>query len=392
MAWEGIKSAIPPALIQILIEKVISMIVPAAGAVLAIIEGLQAAWGTVSRVIQAFDRFMGFLKAVKTGQSGPQFGAALAAAGVVLIDFVSNWLLKRVRGAASKVAAKIKEIAKKIGNKIKGKLGKFKDNFFGNKGKKGPKDAKHPDDKKSKDKDNKEKDDIAKKQEKVDKAVEVAAAAVNRYSGQPVAKMLLTPMLYAIKLRYGLKVLKPLKQGEYWAVYGEINPKANKTTGALYRGDDYLTSSTNAKGMKKPHISQSGNLVPANIAGVQSSGKYKGQDVFHTEHILGGYRKKAKSNSSFTSFTPSEEIAEGYGKTLLKLDLPRLRKAIQSGRVQGVAILSPKIIRKLFERDSRNTVHWKNMAQKWSNRDGEYLIKGEIPKEFFRKTRRKKKK
>jgi hypothetical protein len=138
MAWEGIKSAIPPALIQILIEKVISMIVPAAGAVLAIIEGLQAAWGTVSRVIQAFDRFMGFLKAVKTGQSGPQFGAALAAAGVVLIDFVSNWLLKRVRGAASKVAAKIKEIAKKIGRKLKAaskklgrKFGKVKDKFTG---------------------------------------------------------------------------------------------------------------------------------------------------------------------------------------------------------------------------------------------------------------------
>jgi hypothetical protein len=62
MAWEGIKSAIPPALIQILIEKVISMIVPAAGAVLAIIEGLQAAWGTVSRVIQAFDRLYGILE------------------------------------------------------------------------------------------------------------------------------------------------------------------------------------------------------------------------------------------------------------------------------------------------------------------------------------------
>jgi len=156
MAWEGIKSAIPPALIQILIEKVISMIVPAAGAVLAIIEGLQAAWGTVSRVIQAFDRFMGFLKAVKTGQSGPQFGAALAAAGVVLIDFVSNWLLKRVRGAASKVAGKIKEIAKKIGRKLKaaskklgGKFGKVKDKFFGKqKGDKGQgrkTDSKHRD-------------------------------------------------------------------------------------------------------------------------------------------------------------------------------------------------------------------------------------------------------
>jgi hypothetical protein len=159
MAWDGIKSAIPPALIQILIEKVISMIVPAAGAVLAIIEGLQAAWGTVSRVIQAFDRFMGFLKAVKTGQSGPQFGAALAAAGVVLIDFVSNWLLKRVRGAASKVAAKVKEIAKKIGRKLKaaskklgGKFGKVKDKFKGKeKGNKGSKDQKKD---KNKDQDN----------------------------------------------------------------------------------------------------------------------------------------------------------------------------------------------------------------------------------------------
>ena len=237
MAWEGIKSAIPPALIQILIEKVISMIVPAAGAVLAIIEGLQAAWGTVSRVIQAFDRFMGFLKAVKTGQSGPQFGSALAAAGVVLIDFVSNWLLKRVRGAASKVAGKIKEIAKKIGNKVKGKLGKFKDKFFGNKGKKGQKDAKHSDEKKSKDKDNKEKDDIAKKQEKVNKAVEVAAAAVNKFSGKPVGKMLLTPILYSIKLGYGLKVLKPIKDGEHWAVHGELNPTSTKKTGALINED-----------------------------------------------------------------------------------------------------------------------------------------------------------
>jgi hypothetical protein len=54
MAWEGIKSAIPAVLIGILIEKVVSMIVPAAGTVLLIIEGLQAAWGTVSRILQAF--------------------------------------------------------------------------------------------------------------------------------------------------------------------------------------------------------------------------------------------------------------------------------------------------------------------------------------------------
>jgi hypothetical protein len=122
MAWEGIKAAIPPALIQILVEKLVSMIVPAAGTVMVIIEGLQAAWGTASRILQAMERFIGFLKAVKSGQSGPQFGQLLAAAGVVLVDFVSNWLLKKVRGAASKVAGKIRAIAEKIGNKLKGHL------------------------------------------------------------------------------------------------------------------------------------------------------------------------------------------------------------------------------------------------------------------------------
>lgn len=155
MAWEGIKSAIPAVLIGLLIEKVVSMILPAAGTVLLIIEGLQAAWGTVSRILQAFDRFMAFLKAVKTGQAGPPFGAVLAAAGVVVIDFVSNWLLKRLRGPASQVAGKIKEIAKKIGNKVKKSVNKLKrkarqlkDKLFGKKGEKG-KDGK-PDKTKSK--------------------------------------------------------------------------------------------------------------------------------------------------------------------------------------------------------------------------------------------------
>ena len=143
MAWEGIKSAIPPALIQLLIEKLVMMIIPGAGMIMVIIEGLQAAWGTVGRILQAMEKFVTFLKAVKSGQSGPQFAEMLAAAGVVLIDFVSNWLLKKLGSAASKVAGKVREIAKKIGKKLKKtfkklkrKLGKVKDKFFGKKGKK----------------------------------------------------------------------------------------------------------------------------------------------------------------------------------------------------------------------------------------------------------------
>jgi hypothetical protein len=222
MAWEGIKSAIPPALIQILIEKVISMIVPAAGAVLAIIEGLQAAWGTVSRVIQAFDRFMGFLKAVKTGQSGPQFGAALAAAGVVLIDFVSNWLLKRVRGAASKVAGKIKEIAKKIGRKLKaatkklgGKFGKAKDKFFGKeKGDKGKgKEGEHS---------KKETDKQREAQERLKKAeTELKAKLAKGMTG-----IRLKAYLALLKAKYRLKVLKVDQSGKNKVkIFGKVNPE-----------------------------------------------------------------------------------------------------------------------------------------------------------------------
>ena len=76
MAWEGIKAAIPMILIRLLIEKLVSLIVPAAGALMAIVEGLQAAWGTISRIFQAIERFVAFLRAVKGGQAGRPFARA----------------------------------------------------------------------------------------------------------------------------------------------------------------------------------------------------------------------------------------------------------------------------------------------------------------------------
>lgn len=142
-AWEGLKAAIPIALIGVLVEKLVSMIVPAAGTVMIIIEGLQAAWGTVSRIIAAFAAFMAFLKLVRSGNAGPAFARALAAGAVVVIDFVSNWLIKKIRKAAKAIGRKLKRIAKKLMNKLK-------------RGKGGPKGKNKNEDKdkdKSKDKD-----------------------------------------------------------------------------------------------------------------------------------------------------------------------------------------------------------------------------------------------
>ncbi|PWT87672.1 MAG: hypothetical protein C5B56_10010, partial [Proteobacteria bacterium] len=119
MAWEGLISAIPMILIQLLIEKLVSMIVPAAGAILTIIEGLRAAWGTVSRILAAIGLFIAFLKAVKAGSAAGPFATALAAAGVVLIDFVANWLLQRLRKPAGAISGKLKAFAQKIANFFK---------------------------------------------------------------------------------------------------------------------------------------------------------------------------------------------------------------------------------------------------------------------------------
>ncbi|WP_241759489.1 hypothetical protein [Pyxidicoccus parkwayensis] len=118
MAWEGLKSVIPMMLVQLLIERLVSMIVPAAGAVLAIIQGLQAAWGTVSRIIQAFQQFFAFLRAVKNGNAGPQFAQALASAAIVVIQFVAFFLLRRLVRPAARIGQRIRAIAQRIGRML----------------------------------------------------------------------------------------------------------------------------------------------------------------------------------------------------------------------------------------------------------------------------------
>lgn len=159
--------------------------------------------------------------------------------------------------------------------------------------------------------------------------------------------------------------------------------KANAGTGKpsnLYRGENFPYAAKRENGIGKSYISpETGNLIPAN-----KSGMYKGRQVTVMEHILGGYRRGGKSNSPYTSFTVNKKIAKGYGDHTIELDISSLRKAIRSGELKGVAILNPKQIERLIKNDTRQTDNWKNKALKWTNRDTEYFVKGEIPKEYFK--------
>lgn len=98
----------------------------------------------------------------------------------------------------------------------------------------------------------------------------------------------------------------------------------------LLRGEDYLKSATRPNGIGKPHIGENGNLIPAN-----KEGMYKGRQVTVTEHILGGYRRGAKHNSPYTSFSINPEVASNYGKNIIDIDLPALNNPKNQELIQN---------------------------------------------------------
>ena len=226
-AWTAVKQAMPTIVIGVLLERLVSMIVPGVGAVLAIIQGLQAAWGTVSQIIQAFGQFMTFLKAVKTGAAGPQFGALLASAAVVAIEFISGFIIVKIAKAARKVAGKLKGLAKSLMKRGKGKKGK--------KGKKGEKDN---DKDKDKPEDKKQKDA---KQEKLRKAVTALKPKVKPLLDKGVSGIRLKAQLALWRARYRLTALSIEKQGnDRVRVIAKVNPEGVVEDGYQPEGDTLL--------------------------------------------------------------------------------------------------------------------------------------------------------
>jgi hypothetical protein len=114
MVWAAVRAAIPRAIVEFLVSRLVAMLVPALGAIMAIVDGLRAAWATVQRIIAAFERFMAFLRAVKNGNAGPLFAQALAAAAVAVIDFTANFILSRIGRGASGVGNRLRGIATRI--------------------------------------------------------------------------------------------------------------------------------------------------------------------------------------------------------------------------------------------------------------------------------------
>ncbi|TQK42934.1 uncharacterized protein DUF4157 [Streptomyces sp. SLBN-118] len=131
MAWDAIIASLPMMIASLVIEKVVSMIVPAAGAILTIVQGLMAAWQSISSILSAFSKFWAYLKAVKAGPAACLFAEAVAAGIVALLDFIANFLMIRLSSATKGVGKRLKAMAEKIMKGLK-KTGKGAKEAAGN--------------------------------------------------------------------------------------------------------------------------------------------------------------------------------------------------------------------------------------------------------------------
>ncbi|MEU4682480.1 eCIS core domain-containing protein [Streptomyces xinghaiensis] len=131
MAWDAIIASLPMMIASIVIEKVVSMLVPAAGAILTVVQGLMAAWQSLSSILTAFSKFWAYLKAVKAGPAACLFAEAVAAGIVALLDFIANFLMIRLSGATKGVGKRLKTMAQKIMKGLK-KTGKGAKKAAGN--------------------------------------------------------------------------------------------------------------------------------------------------------------------------------------------------------------------------------------------------------------------
>lgn len=84
----------------------------------------------------------------------------------------------------------------------------------------------------------------ADKEERAKLGMEAAVNAINRYAGRSVGKILLTPILAGIKVRYGFTSLEAVKEGDFWFVEGTMSPKKRKKTDAKATESDGITSIT----------------------------------------------------------------------------------------------------------------------------------------------------
>lgn len=147
---------------------------------------------------------------------------------------------------------------------------------------------------------------------------------------------------------------------------------------SAFRGDHDPYSPLHPKGWRKSHITESGDLTPANPAG-----EWNGKEVTVGHHLDGGWNTAMKGNSPFTSFSANDGVIAKYGGgNGIILRVLALKEAILLDKLQGVKIIELAELLEQIENSNLSKMA-KTKHRAWAIRDNEVLVRGVIPAEFI---------
>ena len=228
MVIDAIQDWLITTIIKQAITKIVSMLNPAG----AIVQAIIAIYNIIMFVVERAAQIMAFVESVINSVHAIATGAiggaikfieqALANTIPIVIGFLARLiglggLSKKVHEFIMKVQTKIDQAIDKVLKKIVDKVKKLFGKLTG------------------------KEDTPQQKQKRLEDGAAAALAAVNRFAGKFVGIVVLRPLLAAIRLRYRLTSLEPIKQGEIWAIKAEVNPvkvvqtkaKAGKPQGSI---------------------------------------------------------------------------------------------------------------------------------------------------------------
>jgi hypothetical protein len=219
---DAVKDFIKQKIIEQAIQWLVSLFIPGAGLVKAII----GIYDTVvffiqkaKQIAEMISNFLGSIGEIAAGNIGAAADAmekGLARGLKLVISFLAQLLhlsgiTNKIRDAIQKIRNKVDavllKVAKWIADKAKS-LGRF------------IVQAGVPQD----------------PNERLKLGVQAAVAAVNKFAGRPVGQVVLDPLLAAIKVRYGFQTLRVVPSGKAWSVEGVINPRLIQPSQAFQMG------------------------------------------------------------------------------------------------------------------------------------------------------------
>ncbi len=215
----GIVSFVTDTVIKKAVPKLISMFIPGAGFISAIISIYDTVMVFVEKIAKIIEVVTAFIDSIVTIAGGNITAAAnrvekiLGGLLSLAISFLAGFLglgkiTDKIMGVIEKVRASVDKALDKAIEWIVVKARNLVSRLFGG-------------------------DPNASPADRLEQGLREGQQAVNRLSGSRIGIALIKPVLAAIKIRNNMRSLEAQPDGEHWAVVGEVNPRGKKLTQKL---------------------------------------------------------------------------------------------------------------------------------------------------------------